>query len=111
MLEVDTENRGKQLWVGGVIIFGIAASVISLLIFWRHIPGWVGETVGLIAGVISTPFFLEGSFLMIGFTVVVLLNNWRRKVAGDEFVEVDVSELPEEMRGEMKRVDGEGKGG
>ena len=93
-----TENRGKQIAVGGLIMLLISVCVISLLIFWRVIPGWVGETVGLLAGVISTPFFLEGTFALLGFLIVILLNSWRRKAAGDEFVEVDEDDLPVEYR-------------
>lgn len=81
------ENQGKQVAVGGVIIFSLMAAVICLLLFWRYIPGWVGESVGKIAGLISTPFILEASFFVMGLGIVVLLNSWRRKKAGDDFVE------------------------
>jgi len=81
------ENRGKQVAVGGIIIFSLMASVICLLVFWRYIPGWVGESVGKVAGLISTPFILEASFFVMGLGIVVLLNSWRRKKDGDDFVE------------------------
>lgn len=105
MKEADTEDRGKQIAVGGLIMLLISVCVISLLLFWRLIPGWVGETVGLLAGVVSTPFFLEATFALLGFLIVVLLNSWRRKAAGDEFVEVDEKDLPAEYR--SARGDGE----
>lgn len=90
------ENRGKQIAVGGVIIFLLMASVICLLVFWRYIPGWVGESVGRVAGLLSTPFILEASFFVMGLGIVVLLNSWRRKKDGDDFVEFDAQEFPAE---------------
>lgn len=79
--------------VGGVIIFSLMASVICLLVFWRYIPGWVGESVGKVAGLISTPFILEASFFVMGLGIVVLLNSWRRKKDGDDFVEFDARDF------------------
>jgi len=98
MTEEDFENRGKQFFVGALIIATISGGVICLVCFWRLIPGWVGETVGMIAGLISSPFTLEVSFFLMGLVSVVLLNSWRRKLAGDDFVEVDEKDLPEEFR-------------
>lgn len=87
------ENRGKQLAVGGVIIVSLMTSVICLLVFWRFIPGWVGESVGKLAGLLSTPFILEASFFVMGLGIVVLLNSWRRKKDGNDFVEFDVRDF------------------
>ena len=84
-----TENRAKQVAVGGGLILAIMSAVICLLAFWRLIPGWVGESVGWVAGLISTPFFLEASFIVMGFGMVILLNSWRRKKEGDDFVVFD----------------------
>jgi hypothetical protein len=89
----NQENRGKQVAVGGLIIFSLMSAVIGLLVFWRYIPGWIGESVGKIAGLISTPFILETSFLIMGFGIVIMLNSWRRKKAGDDFVEFDAQEF------------------
>lgn len=94
------EHRGKQLAVGALIMAGFSVSIVSLLLFWRLIPGWVGETVGMIAGIVSTPFFLEATFAVSGFVVVILLNGWRRKRAGDEYVEIEEKDLPAEYRSE-----------
>lgn len=87
------ENRGKQVAVGGVIIFSLMSVVICFLAFWRYIPGWVGESVGKVAGIISTPFFMEASFILMGLGIVVLLNSWRRKKDGDDFVEFEAQEF------------------
>jgi hypothetical protein len=84
-----TENRGKQLLVGGAIVFIVACVFISLLLFWRQIPGLLGESVGKFVGIMSTPFFMEASFVILGFLIVVSLNIWRRHKDGDEFVSIE----------------------
>lgn len=86
----DTEeNRGRQIFVGMAVIGIIAVLVIGLLLGWRLIPGWVGEAFGMVAGVLSTPFLMEGSFIVIGLLSVLGLNIWRRRKEGDEFVEIE----------------------
>ena len=40
----------------------------------------------------STPFFLEASFIFIGMTIVVAINHWRQKRDGDDFVEVEIKD-------------------
>jgi hypothetical protein len=87
-----TENRGKQFLVGGAILFVVAAGFVSLLMYWRLIPGWVGESVGMVVGIMSTPFFMEASFVFLGFLIVVGLNIWRRHKEGDEFVTIEEKE-------------------
>ncbi|MFM2198711.1 MAG: hypothetical protein RLZZ505_2143 [Verrucomicrobiota bacterium] len=84
-----TESRGKQFLVGGTILLVVAVAVISLLLFWREIPGLLGETVGKMVGIMSTPFFMEASFVILGFLIVVILNTWRRHKEGDEFVTIE----------------------
>lgn len=91
--EKDLEvGKGKQILVGGVIIGTIMIVVCGLLVGWRLIPGWVGEAFGTVAGILSTPFFMEGSFVVIGLITVLVLNTWRRRREGDEFVEIDTGE-------------------
>lgn len=85
----STDNRGKHFLVGGAILLVVALVVISLLLFWRVIPGLLGETVGKIVGIMSTPFFMEASFVILGFLIVVCLNTWRRHKAEDEFVTIE----------------------
>ena len=87
--EQETENRGKQILVGGAILAVVFGSAISLLLFWRDIPGLFGETVGKFVGIMSTPFFMEASFVILGFLIVVSLNIWRRHKDGDEFVTIE----------------------
>lgn len=75
--------------VGCTILLVVAGLVISLLLFWRAIPGLLGETVGKVVGIMSTPFFMEASFVILGFIIVVSLNTWRRYKEGDEFVTME----------------------
>ena len=87
-----TESRGRQILVGGVILALVFGTAISLLLFWRQIPGLFGETVGKFVGIMSTPFFMETSFVILGFLIVVSLNIWRRHKDGDEFVMIEESD-------------------
>ena len=80
--------------MGGAILLVVALVVISLLLFWRDIPGLLGETVGKIVGIMSTPFFMEASFVILGFLIVVSLNTWRRHKAKDEFVTIETKAEP-----------------
>lgn len=88
----ETESRRKQILVGGAILCVVAGTVISLLLFWRDIPGLFGESVGKFVGIMSTPFFMEASFVILGFLIVVSLNIWRRSKEGDEFVTIEVKD-------------------
>jgi hypothetical protein len=80
------ENRKLSIAMGALIFAGISAFVLTLIIGWRLVPGLLGEWLGVIAGILSTPFFLEASFVILGFFIVICLNNWRRSREGDEFV-------------------------
>lgn len=80
------DERGRQIAVGAAILLTIALVVCSLLIGWRHLPGLLGEWLGLMIGVMTTPFFLEASFAILGLTVVLAINHWRQKSSGDELV-------------------------
>jgi hypothetical protein len=84
--EKATENRGKQVLVGAAIMFLVSGSMVGMLMGWRFIPGWVGESVGTVAGIMSTPFFMEASFIVLGLVIVLALNIWRRNREGDELV-------------------------
>jgi hypothetical protein len=87
-----TESRKKQILVGAAILCTVAVGFVSLLIYWRLIPGWVGESIGMVVGIMSTPFFMEASFVILGLMIVVGLNTWRRHKEGDEFVTIEEKE-------------------
>jgi hypothetical protein len=96
MTGADDENRRKQI-VGGISILVVMALVVcGTLVGWRYVPGLLGEWIGMIIGVMTTPFFMEGSFLVLGLIIVLGLNIWRRKREGDDFVDLEVLDEPEE---------------
>ncbi len=86
------ENRGKQIFLGAAVLFTVATVIVGFLFGWRFVPGLVGESLGTVAGVLSTPFFMEASFALLGLVIVIGLNAWRRHKAGDEFVALEISE-------------------
>lgn len=80
------DERVKQVAIGAGILIVLMVSILGLLTGWRLLPGLLGEWVGTIVGIMSTPFFLEASFLCIGLLIVLGINIWRRHKDGDEFV-------------------------
>lgn len=85
MTQTD-DNRTKQIAIAAGILGTLALAVCGALIGWRYLPGILGEWIGTMVGVMTTPFLLEGSFVVIGLTLVVAINHWRQKRAGDELV-------------------------
>ncbi len=84
-----------SLIAGVAILFTIMILTASLLVGWHYVPGLAGEWLGTMAGVLSTPFFLEGSFFCLGVIIVMSLNSWRRHRAGDEYVSMEELERRE----------------
>ena len=117
MIPASGENRLKQVAVGAAILGLLTALVCGALIGRHYLPGLLGEWIGMMVGLMTTPFFLEGSFLIIGLTVVVTINHWRQKREGDDLVyleqveEAEVSGgMPEKARWAVYRekpLDGE----
>jgi hypothetical protein len=100
MTHADDDDRGRQLAVGVGIIVLLMLAVCGVLIGWHYLPGLLGEWIGTMIGVMTTPFFLEASFVVIFLTVVVAINSWRRKRDGDELVyleQVDGPDVPADM--------------
>ena len=80
------DERVKQVAIGASILVVLTVVVGGLLIGWRFLPGLLGEWVGTIIGVMTTPFFMEASFAILGLVTVITLNHWRQQKDGDEFV-------------------------
>ena len=80
------DERVKQVAIGTGILIAMMVSISGLLIGWPLLPGLLGEWVGTMLGIISTPFFMEGSFVCVGLLIVICINLWRRHREGDEFV-------------------------
>ncbi len=49
----------------------------------------------MMVGVMTTPFFLEATFIFIGLVLVFAINHWREKRDGDEFVYLEQVEEPD----------------
>jgi len=85
-------SRTKQVVLVALLLLGLAVVVCATLIGWHHLPGVLGEWIGMMVGIMSTPFFLEASFLFIGLTIVLVINHHRQKKSGDDFVELEVKD-------------------
>ncbi len=80
------DERVKQVAIGASILIMLTVVVSGLLIGWRLLPGLLGEWVGTMIGIMTTPFFMEASFAILGLVTVIGLNHWRQHKDGDEFV-------------------------
>jgi uncharacterized membrane protein len=92
------ENRVKQVVIGASVLIAIGVVVPGALIGWRYVPGVVGEWIGMITGILTTPFFMETTFVLLGLVIVVTLNHWRRIKEGDEFVYLERLEGPDAVK-------------
>ena len=90
------DPRILQVVVAFLVLFVLTVCVVGALMGWRHLPEIWSDWIGTIVGVMSTPFLLEASFIFIGLTIVVAINHWRQKRAGDDFVELEVSDPRED---------------
>jgi hypothetical protein len=106
-------ERKIQIAVGAGILLALTLVVCGLLIGRPHMSGVIGEWIAFMVGVMTSPFFMEATFAVIGLTLVLAINHWRQKRAGDELMyleEVDDPEgLPEHARWAVYRepLDGE----
>ncbi len=75
-----------------LVILALTLTLCGALLGSKHIPGVLGEWIGMMAGVMTTPFFMEASFILIGLSIVVWINHHRQKRAGDDFVEFEVKD-------------------
>lgn len=99
MTRSGDDKRVRQVVVGVGILVVLTLTVCGVLIGWRYLPGLLGEWIGMMIGVMTTPFFLEASFICIGLTLVVAINHWRQKRDGDEFVYLEQVDEPGEPAG------------
>ncbi len=83
------DERVKQVSVGVAILIVLTVMVPGLLLGWRSMPGLLGEWVGTLLGIMTTPFCMEASFAVIGLGIVIALNLWRQHRDGDDFVDLE----------------------
>lgn len=106
-MAIAEENRKQQVAVAAAILMTITVCAVTLLIGWHYVPGLLGEWLGVLAGIISTPFFMEGTFVILGIIIVYSLNHWRMKRDGDEFVyleQVAGPDVPKNLPDQAKWV-------
>ena len=84
-----SDDRVKQVAIGAGILITLAVVVPGTLVGWRYLPGVLGEWLGMMVGLITTPFIMETSFLLLGLVIVIGLNVRRSAKEGDEFVYLD----------------------
>ena len=87
------DERVKQGLIAATVLTTLTCGVVALLLGWRSVPGLLGEWLGTIVGILSTPFFLEASFVILGVLVIMVANALHRHRDGDEFVAL--ADLPE----------------
>lgn len=80
------DERVKQVAIGVGILVVLTVVVTGLLMGWRLLPGLLGEWLGTMIGILTTPFFMEASFAILGLVIVISLNHWRQHKDGDDFV-------------------------
>ncbi len=85
-MERAYDERVKQVAIGAGILLTLMVVVTGLLVGWHFLPGLLGEWVGTMMGIITTPFVMETSFAILGLVIVIALNVWRQHKDGDDFV-------------------------
>lgn len=77
------------------LILGILCVQVALWFGRMYLPGFAGEFCGKLQGLTFTPFFMELSFVIFGFTAVFTINHFRRKWDGEELVYLEKVDDPE----------------
>lgn len=93
-MQVEHDERGRQIAIGGGVILLLGCMATVFLVGSLFLTGVLGEWVGVIAGIVTTPFFLEGSLAVVGLLTVLFINGLRRHMEGDEFVYLEQVESP-----------------
>ena len=82
----------KTLAVGCSIMMGFFLILAIIAIAANYTTGIVKETAEKIAGMISSPFFMEASFFCIGLFLLLGYNSYRRHADGDDYVEMEIKD-------------------
>lgn len=82
----------KTLVVGCLFMSGffLVLAIVGASVF--TLDGFAGEIAAKIAGYMSSPVFMELGFFCIGLTLLFSYNIVRRKMDGDDFVEIEVKD-------------------
>ena len=95
MFHLADNERAKSIILGSVLLMAVGLVFSAILVTWRLLPEVLADWIGTMVGIMTTPFFLEASFIFIGLTIVVAINHWRQKRDGDDFVEIEVKDSEE----------------
>ena len=87
MSHENGHGRVRQVVVGVALIAVLTVTVCGALVWWRKVPGVLGEWIGTMIGAMTSPFLLETSFFFIGIGLVSWLNHLRARKEGDEWVD------------------------
>jgi hypothetical protein len=104
-MEEIRDVRVKQVVIGASILLTLAVVVPGALMGWRYLPGVLGEWIGMMVGLMTTPFIMESSFIILGLVIVIGLNYLRITKEGDEFVyleQVAGPDLPQDLPDQAK---------
>ncbi len=94
-------EQKRQIGIAATIMLAITVVICGLLLWVPYVKGLIGEWLALIVGVVTTPFFMEGSFAIFGLTLVLVLNHLRQKETRDELVDLDLAGLDGETKREL----------
>jgi hypothetical protein len=95
MARDDEESRVMGIVKGVALLVLLSVVILIVLLGWRVLPGLLGEWVGMIVGLVSTPFILEFFFVTLGLVLVITINHFRQRREGDELVYLEQVEGPE----------------
>ena len=104
-MERIRDDRVKQVVIGAGILITLSVVVPGTLIGWHYLPGVLGEWIGMMVGLMTTPFIMESSFIILGLVIVIGLNYLRITKEGDEFVyleQVAGPDLPKDLPDQAK---------
>ncbi|MCB1133455.1 MAG: hypothetical protein KDN05_20210 [Verrucomicrobiae bacterium] len=105
-----SDSRFREIAPGAAVLLVVTAIVCGTIYGWRLLPGLLGEWIGFMVGLMTTPFLLEFSFLCLGLFLVLAINHWRRSRDGDDFVVLEQvtdgdANLPDHARWAVYRKD------
>jgi hypothetical protein len=75
----------RSVLIGATICGATAVFLCGLLLSRLYLPGLLGEWFSLMVGVLTSPFIMEFSLVILGFVLILGINTWRRHREGDEF--------------------------
>src|SRR5687768_5343406 len=91
------DERKSQVTTAVLVMASIGALLLTL-VMTTGLPGFAGEFFAKIVGLVTTPFILEASMIILGFLIVISLNLWRQHREGDELVYLDeIKDAPKEI--------------